>query len=160
MRGIILSTLLAITLAACTPTATSVPEVQRTSAGEAIDIASAGAQLSLLRAQNGIVRPLGYSPALQAAAESHAQYMNRTGNFSHRGAGGSRLQNRLRQAGYQFCRASENIAAGQTNLGRVLNDWMASRGHRANILDARVTQYGLARSGAYWVVVFGRPAPC
>jgi uncharacterized protein YkwD len=74
--------------AACTPT----PGTERVTAGESVDIASAGAQLSVQRAQNGLVRPLGYSPALQAAAESHAQYLSRTGNFSHDGAGGTTPQ--------------------------------------------------------------------
>jgi uncharacterized protein YkwD len=64
-------------LAACTPT----PGTERVTAGESVDIASAGAQISVQRAQNGLVRPLAYSPALQAAAESHAQYLSRTGQF-------------------------------------------------------------------------------
>jgi uncharacterized protein YkwD len=91
MRYFPLFAVLAVLAAACTPT----PGTERVTAGESVDIASAGAQLSVQRAQNGIVRPLGYSPALQAAAESHAQYLSRTGNFSHDGAGGTTPRNRV-----------------------------------------------------------------
>jgi hypothetical protein len=61
MRRFTIFTFLAcIAMAACTPT----PGTERVTAGESVDIASAGAQLSVQRAQNGLVRPLGYSPAL------------------------------------------------------------------------------------------------
>jgi hypothetical protein len=106
MRQFLLFALLAGLAAACTPT----PGTERVTAGETVDIASAGTQLSVQRAQNGIVRPLGYSPALQAAAESHAQYLSRTGNFSHDGAGGTSAGDRVRRAGYQSCLTAENIA--------------------------------------------------
>jgi uncharacterized protein YkwD len=146
-------TILAIAVAACTPTTGS----ERVTAGESVDIASAGAQISVQRAQNGLVRPLAYSPALQAAAENHAQYLSRTGNFSHTGAGGSDVQTRVRRAGYQACIVAENIARGQSEIRGVLADWMTSPGHRANILNPQVTQYGFAGAGSAWVLVLARP---
>lgn len=142
-----------IVLAACAPTAGT----QRVSAGETVDIASAGAQLSFQRAQSGIVRPLGYSPALQAAAETQAQFLSRTGNFSHRGPGGSTVLRRVQRAGYDACLAAENIARGQPDIRTVVSTWMESPGHRANILNAQVSQYGFARAGSVWVLVLGRP---
>ncbi len=144
---------LALALAACTPT----PGTERVTAGESVDIASAGAQISVQRAQNGLVRPLGYSPALQAAAENHAQYLSRTGNFSHRGAGGSSVRSRVRRAGYQPCVVAENIARGQSDIRAVMADWMTSPGHRSNILNPQVTQYGFAGAGSVWVLVLARP---
>jgi uncharacterized protein YkwD len=110
------SLLAVLALAACTPT----PGTERVTAGESVDIASAGAQLSVQRAQNGLVRPLGYSPALQAAAESHAQYLSRTGNFSHDGAGGTTRSVPRRRAGYQACLVAENIARGQPDIRSVV----------------------------------------
>lgn len=154
MRRFSIHVLLAIALVACAPTA---PGTERISAGESVDIASAGAQVSVQRAQNGIVRPLGYSPALQAAAESHAEYLSRTGNFTHTGAGGSTVGSRVRQAGYRHCLAAENIARGQPDIRSVMAEWMASPGHRANILNAQMTQYGFARAGSVWVLVLARP---
>lgn len=153
MRRTILSLLLAAALAACTPS----PGTERVTAGESVDIASAGAQLSVQRAQNGVVRPLGYSPALQAAAEAQAQYLSRTGGFSHTGAGGSSAMNRVRRAGYQPCLVAENIARGQPDIRTLVSDWMASPGHRSNILNPQLTQYGFAQAGSVWVLVLARP---
>jgi uncharacterized protein YkwD len=133
------------------------PGTERVSAGETVDIASAGAQLSFQRAQNGIIRPLVYSPALQAAAESHAEYLSRTGNFSHDGAGGSSVADRVRRAGLRSCLTAENIARGQPDVRSVIASWMSSPGHRANILNAQVTQYGMAQAGSVWVLVLARP---
>lgn len=144
---------IAIAVAACTPT----PGTERVSAGESVDIASAGAQLAFQRAQNGITRPVGYSPALQAAAESHARFLSQTGNFSHRGQGGSTVRTRVRSAGYQACLVAENIARGQSDIRSVMADWMTSQGHRANILNPQVTQYGFAQAGSVWVLVLARP---
>ncbi|MGP1357423.1 CAP domain-containing protein [Roseicyclus sp.] len=153
MRRFLILSLAAAALAACTPA----PGTERVSAGETVDIASAGAQLSFQRAQNGIVRPLGYSPALQAAAQAHAEYLSRTGNFSHAGPGGSTPRTRAERAGYRSCLTAENIARGQPDIRSVIATWMGSPGHRENILNAQVTQYGFAQAGSVWVLVLARP---
>jgi uncharacterized protein YkwD len=93
---------------------------------------------------------------LQAAAESHAQYLSRTGNFSHT----ARAEPRSvpgRRTGYQACLVAENIARGQPDIRSVVADWMTSPGHRANILNPQVTQYGFAGAGSVWVLVLARP---
>lgn len=143
----------AVLLAACTQS----PGASRLSAPESLGIASAGTQLSVQRAQSGIVRPLAHSAALQAAAASHAEYLSRTGGFSHDGPGGSTPQARVTRAGYSACLTAENIARGQPDMRSVLRDWMASSGHRANILNPRVTDYGIARAGSVWVLVLAQP---
>ncbi|MDG4649321.1 CAP domain-containing protein [Roseibacterium sp. SDUM158017] len=153
MRRVSLLVVLALALAACTPA----PGTERVSAGETVDIASAGAQLSFQRAQNGLIRPLGYSPALQAAAEAHAEYLSRTGNFSHDGPSGATPRSRVEGAGYRACLTAENIARGQPDIRSVVATWMGSPGHRANILNAQVSQYGFARAGSVWVLVLARP---
>jgi uncharacterized protein YkwD len=150
MHRLLLLIAVAVALAACTPA----PGTERVTAGESVDIASVGAQLSLQRAQNGLVRPLGYSPALQAAAEAKAEQLSRTGTFSHNAA---ELGQRVRRAGYQSCLTAENIARGQPDIRSVVAEWMNSPGHRANILNAQVTQYGFARAGSVWVLVLARP---
>ena len=70
MRRFALTLIAAVALAACTPS----PGTERVTAGETVDIASAGAQLSFQRAQNGIIRPLGYrpSPVITGMAASKA----------------------------------------------------------------------------------------
>lgn len=150
---------LSLVLSACTPTQTTSVQaagVQRLSFGESIDIAAAGARLSALRAQNGLGRPLGHSAQLQAAAQAHADDMSRTGNFSHTGSNGSNVASRIRSAGYRACFYAENIAQGQASTAQVFQDFMASPGHRRNMVAAQATQFGFAETNGYWVLVLGR----
>jgi uncharacterized protein YkwD len=67
------------------------------------------------------------------------------------------VQTRVRRAGYQACLVAENIARGQSDIRSVLADWMTSPGHRSNILNPQVTQYGFAGAGSVWVLVLARP---
>lgn len=140
-------------LSGCTPQSGA----QRVSVAETAGIASMGTQLSFQRAQNGIVRPLGYSPALQAAAQAQADHLSRTGGMGHIGPGGATARDRAARAGYTACLIVENVARGQQDVSSVLSDWMGSPGHRSNILNAQVTQYGFARSGSVWVLKLARP---
>ncbi|GGD83887.1 hypothetical protein GCM10010911_47630 [Paenibacillus nasutitermitis] len=51
----------------------------------------------------------------------------------------------LKQNGISFSSAGENIANGQTSAEQVMNDWMNSEGHRANILNGSYTKIGIAQ---------------
>ncbi|OUD12521.1 hypothetical protein TPSD3_15635 [Thioflexithrix psekupsensis] len=67
-----------------------------------------------------------------------------TNNFmSHTGSNGSKFSDRIEQTGYQYSRAGENVAAGQTSPAEVMNSWMNSEGHRANILTPEFTELGV-----------------
>ncbi len=82
--------------------------------------------------------------------------------FSHTGLDGRSPFDRMRDAGYSYSSAAENIAAGQPTPAAVVNGWMNSEGHRANILNCKLTQIGVgvARGGSYgiyWTQVFGTP---
>jgi uncharacterized protein YkwD len=71
------------------------------------------------------------------------------------------LAERARYVGYPYGRIAENVALGYPNAETVVEGWMASKGHRANILDREVveTGIGIARSsagGLYYCQVFGR----
>ncbi len=149
----ILGILTIVALAACS----TAPGTERVSAGGTLDIASAGTQLSVQRGQGGIIRPLSHSPALQAAAQGHADDLNRTGALTHQGSDGAALNDRLRRAGYTACAAVENIANGTGDIRSTIAQWMGSPDHRANILNPQVTQFGFADSGTYWVLVMARP---
>lgn len=155
--------LLAASVASCMPA----PGTERVSAGESVDIASAGAQLSFQRAQNGVVRYLVYSRELQAAAEDHAEYLSASedhagslsgaGNLGHNGAGGSTVSDRVRRAGFRSCLTAENVARGLPDVRSVVAAWMDSPRHRANILNPQATHYGMAQAGSVWVLVLARP---
>lgn len=75
---------------------------------------------------------------------------------------GSTVGSRALQAGYYFKKVGENLAGGQTTPEQVMNEWMASTGHRENILDSSFIEMGTAvRTGGtykwYWVQEFGLP---
>jgi uncharacterized YkwD family protein len=53
-----------------------------------------------------------------------------------------------------FNAAGENIAKGQTSPKQVMNDWMNSEGHRANILNSSFTKIGIAYFNGEWVQEF------
>ena len=98
--------------------------------------------------------PLVYDARLEAAARSHGEDMVAKGFFSHTGSDGSDIGTRLGRVGYAFCFGAENIAAGQRSLGEVMAGWMASRGHRRNILHRSAQAVGVARgAGNRWVMV-------
>jgi uncharacterized protein YkwD len=97
---------------------------------------------------------------MRAAARRHSADMARHGYFGHTGRDGSGFADRLADAGYPRQQAaSENIAYGLPTAPAVVQEWLASAGHRGNILDCRVraTGVGLAYRGptAYWTQDFG-----
>ena len=87
-------------------------------------------------------------------AEGWAAYLARTGAFRHQS-----MYPILK--GCRATRVAENLARGGVGADRIVAAWMASPGHRANILDARLTQIGVAAVYARgrWTVVadFMRP---
>ena len=62
----------------------------------------------------------------------------------------------IRAFGLSFRTAGENIAYGQRTPQAVVNAWMNSSGHRANILNASYTQIGVGyvAGGNYWTQMF------
>ena len=101
---------------------------------------------------------LGWSAALERAAQGHADDMARRGYFSHTSPEGTELGARVAQTGYAACLWAENIAKGQRSVAEVMTAWMGSAGHRRNILKRDATEVGLARaSGNVWVMVLARP---
>jgi uncharacterized protein YkwD len=83
---------------------------------------------------------------------AHARDMARHGFFGHKGSNGSSVGGRLKVAGCRFTGAAENIAKGQRSDAEVVAAWVASPGHRRNMM-APYDQYGAARIGDIWVLV-------
>lgn len=116
-----------------------------------------GALLNAIRAQNGLVA-LSPNPALLHAATAHAADMATNGFMGHTSSNGDTVRDRARKQGYSACLIAENVALGQGSAAEVMNAWMASPGHRKNILNGKVSEYGLARgAGNAWVLVLGQP---
>jgi uncharacterized YkwD family protein len=60
----------------------------------------------------------------------------------------------MKQFGIEYSSAGENIAKGQNSPSQVMNDWMNSPGHKANILKNTFTQIGIAYYNGGWVQEF------
>ena len=90
---------------------------------------------------------------LVAAARRHSADMAANNLFSHTGSDGSSPYTRIIEAGYRFRYAGENIAAGYSTAQQVVNAWMNSPGHRANILNAGFCEVGIGyiyESGSFY----------
>jgi uncharacterized protein YkwD len=99
-------------------------------------------------------KPLRYSVKLTRAAQRHAADMAANDYFEHTSLDGRTYDRRIRAAGYRRP-GSENIARGYSSPTGVVRDWMASKGHRRNILDCSFTHIGVGTAGGYWVQDFG-----
>src|SRR5687767_14857237 len=94
---------------------------------------------------------LGRDGRLQKAAQYHSRYMLNHTCFSHRCSGEKDLLGRLRKFNYivgglSFWSYGENLAWGLRNDGtprNMVQAWMHSPGHRANILNRRFREIGV-----------------
>ena len=79
-------------------------------------------------------------------------------SFSHTRPNGSSFSTALTEAGVSYTRSGENIAYGQSTPQQVVNAWMNSSGHRANILNEDFTTIGVGytviNGTAYWAQLF------
>ncbi|WP_416985777.1 CAP domain-containing protein [Streptomyces sp. T028] len=104
--------------------------------------------------------PLTENAKLAKAAQDHSQDMADHKNMSHTGSDGSSMTDRLSRVGYEFRSAGENVAAGYNSPESVMDGWMNSSGHKANILNCGFKEIGigLAQPGYYWTQDFGSAA--
>ena len=141
------------------PVAGSVAEVER-------------ATVCLLNAERAKrqLRPLSSNQRLARAADRHTDDMVRRGYFEHDSRNGDSFSDRIRDTGY-LSRVStwivgENLAWGSGGLSTadaIVRAWMNSPGHRANILNRRFREVGIAitlgsprgGSGATYATEFG-----
>ncbi len=118
------------------------------------------------RAKAG-VGPLALCARLDAASGKYARVMARTGHFDHTGPDGRQPWDRGVAEGYRYSAYAENIAAGQQTVRDVMNAWVSSPGHYANLVSDRYTHLGVGRASApqsrlspYWVQNFGAGGKC
>jgi uncharacterized protein YkwD len=86
---------------------------------------------------------LAHNDNLEAAARLHAKDMVEQSYFSHDSLDGRSLSDRLDDAGFAGCAVGENIAQGQETPDAVVDGWMASDGHCANILSSTFGSLGV-----------------
>lgn len=121
----------------------------------------------------GPVPPLTWNENLYAAALEHSTDLAYSDTFSHYGSGtqyditgdgsSSVFNERILANGYgNYYSVGENIAGGQQSLKEVMDAWLASPGHCANIMSDKYTEVGVAivskedsTYGIYWTQEFG-----
>ncbi len=94
--------------------------------------------------------------ALRNVARKKSEDMRSKGYFSHTSPTYGSPFDMMKQFGISYTMAGENIAMGQRTPQEVVNAWMNSSGHRANILKAEFTLIGVGydANGHYWTQMF------
>ncbi len=117
------------------------------------------------RAENGLA-PLTANSELDQTAQSYSETMAKGDFFDHTGKDGSKPWDRAEKEGYTARAMGENIAAGQRSPQSVVDGWINSPGHRANLLNPSYTELGVGyfnlendtgsvNYNTYWTQLFG-----
>lgn len=108
--------------------------------------------------------PLAWNATLGSTAETHSRAMANGNFFSHQDRDGRTPGDRAELAGYGGQRIGENIAAGLDTAGKVVDGWLGSPGHCANLMNPGFSELGAAYAtdpksdaGVYWTALFGAP---
>lgn len=108
--------------------------------------------------------PLAWNTPLAQAAQSHSRAMANGNFFAHKGRDGSTPGDRAELAGYGGRQIGENIAAALDSPRKVVDGWLASPGHCANLMNPQFSELGAAYAvdpksdaGIYWTALFGAP---
>ncbi|MFM8380564.1 MAG: CAP domain-containing protein, partial [Actinomycetota bacterium] len=128
------------------------------------------AAVNKVRTDRGLV-PLALCGNLNTSAQNYANVLVTTGNISHTGPDGSDLRQRVQAAGYVgWTTIGENLAAGQGSVGAVMEAWINSSSHLANLIKPEYRHVGFGRQmGTYqnsstqswfWVQHFGASGNC
>jgi uncharacterized protein YkwD len=122
--------------------------------------------VNVQRAKAG-VRPFVLCARLSVASGKYARVMARTRHFDHTGPDGRQPWDRGEAEGYHYLAYGENIAVGQPTVRAVMNAWIHSPGHFANIVSPSFTHLGVghatstgSRGSEYWVQNFGAGGHC
>lgn len=103
--------------------------------------------------------PLTEDPQLEDAAQRHSDDMAARNFFDHTNPDGADPGQRITAAGYRWSTYGENIAQGQQSPQAVMDSWMNSPGHRANILNCSFKDIGVGvhkgSGGPWWTQDFG-----
>ncbi len=108
-----------------------------------------------IRVKNGLNK-LTEDWELSRVARYKSQDMKDNNYFSHTSPVYGSPFNMIKNFGIPYTAAAENIAKGQSTPQAVVNAWMNSSGHRANILNSSYTKIGVGyvKSGNYWTQMF------
>ncbi|MDB5246862.1 MAG: Cysteine-rich secretory protein family [Segetibacter sp.] len=100
------------------------------------------------------VGSVSWNNTLELAAKEHSDDMNNNNYFSHTGKDGTSPGDRISKYNYRWSTYAENIAKGYPTEQSVMEGWIKSPGHCANIMNGRFKEMGVAKSGDYWTQEF------
>ena len=111
--------------------------------------------VNIERGKQGL-KPLASDWQLSRVARYKSQDMRDKGYFSHTSPTYGSPFEMMKSFGISYRTAGENIARGQKTPSEVVNAWMNSSGHRANILNSSFTKIGVGyvKDGNYWTQMF------
>ena len=95
---------------------------------------------------------LVWNDKLEKAALSHSMDMYENRYFNHRNKEGQSSGDRMKAAGYKYAASGENIAHGYADEKAVVEGWLSSPGHCANIMTSYFQDIGVGKSGSYWTM--------
>ncbi|WP_395016640.1 CAP domain-containing protein [Robinsoniella peoriensis] len=138
---------------------TNAPETNAPETDGSQDVSAARKVADLVnqeRAKAGLA-PLEVKVNLQTAAQVRAKEIEKS--FSHTRPNGSSFSTVLAENGVDYRGSGENIAWGQRSPEEVMNGWMNSDGHRANILNKNFKYIGVgyhvnSNGTGYWTQLF------
>ncbi len=140
---------------------TTVTTTATTTTGTTVEVSQSEFEAEVLRLTNLERAAQGLSPlsmgstAAQSAADIRAAEI--ATQFSHTRPNGSSCFTALTEVGVSYRSAGENIAKGHRTPAQVVEGWMNSEGHRANILNANFTHLAVGYADYGWVQLFYTP---
>jgi uncharacterized protein YkwD len=108
-------------------------------------------EVNKFRAQNGLAA-LRLDDRLNQAAQLHSNDMAAHNTMSHNCQNGTTPSQRITNAGYSWHAIAENVATGQTTAQQVVQAWINSAGHRANMLKTDIKDVGIGFNHNYWTL--------
>ncbi|WP_313640691.1 CAP domain-containing protein [Paenibacillus sp.] len=103
---------------------------------------------------NAGLKSLSLNSELSKMAMAKAKDMYDNNYFDHQSPTYGSPFDMMKAFGISYRSAGENIAKGQKSAEEVMNQWMNSPGHRANILNSSFTEIGIATYNTEWVQEF------
>ncbi|MER7726707.1 sigma-70 family RNA polymerase sigma factor [Streptomyces sp. NPDC096323] len=143
------------------PEKTPTPRVASASAAQPAPMSTTAQVVALVNKERGAAGcgPLKEDAQLTDAAQRHSDDMSARDFFEHTNPDGADPGRRVTDAGYRWSTYGENIALGQQTPASVMESWMNSPGHRANILNCDFRDIGIGihqgPGGPWWTQDFG-----
>lgn len=131
----------------------------------AADPQAFAAIINAYRAENGL-KPWTVDDRLTAVARAYAQHLADARQMTHELAPYGGLEKRLKDAGYSYLVAGENLGEGHSDIRDAFDGWHHSPPHDRGMRDPDATVFGIGsayrpddRYQSYWCLIFAKPRP-